>query len=182
MDNSALWSGGYDNDVFLRLLSFTQSTPQFDFMNLTNFCINIQSKPDIRVCVHKSTYFPFYGKIDFPIIETGHVDDGGHRIGDVRRDNFILGTQAGFSLPGNFYLSLQHISSRTFFCFFFVSPTSIKWIISNWIPNMTYMHTALVFHVLHWVIFFIFLQISVKLLRRGTTQEGELFQVGEAII
>ena len=32
------------------------------------------------------------------------------------------------------------------------------------------------------VLIFIFLQISVKLLRRGTTQEGELFQVGEAII
>ena len=154
MDNSALWSGGYDNDVFLRLLSFTQSIPHIDFMNLTIFCINIQSKHDIRMCVRKSKYFPFYRKVDFPIID--HVDDGGHRIGDVRRDNFILGTQAGFSLPGNFYLSLQHISSRTFFCFFFFSPTLINKNISNWIPNMTYMQTALPFHGLHWVAFYLF--------------------------
>ena len=155
MDNSALWSGGYDNDVFFfRLLPFTRSTPQFDFMNLTNVCINIQSKHDVRVCVHKCKKFQFYGKIDFPIID--HVDDGGHRIGDVRRDNFILGTQAGFSLTGNFYLSLQHISYRTFFCFFFCSTTLRNKNISNWIPNMTYMQTALACHGLPWVDFYLF--------------------------
>ena len=118
-----------DNYVFFGLLSLTQSTPHIVFMKITNFCINIQSKHDIRVFVHKSKNFPFYGKIDFPIVD--HVDDGGHRIGDVRRDNFILGTQAGFSLPGNFYLSLQHISSRTFFCFFYFSLTFINKNISN---------------------------------------------------